>query len=243
MAKVKLEFFKAAQSGNLEILRRVLEENPDAHKAFSGGMQALHHAARYNQPAAIDLLLEKGAEINSRCPNGMTAVSLATESALEALKSLIDHKADLNIPDHHGDSPLVWALQNKPQLREPMVEMLIRAGAVYGISEAICKGDIEKVRSILEADPSAVQRIRQRPDVLLRRITLGRFEGETPERVEIFKLLIAHGWPLSQETMLSEAEGCANTGRPLLAVILREYAAKPVQASATGPKAKKPRIK
>ena len=80
MAKVKGSFFKACESGDLTTIGSVLEENPDAHKVFSSGLQAIHHAAWYNQKAAIELLLCKGADINGQTETGKTALSIAVHN-------------------------------------------------------------------------------------------------------------------------------------------------------------------
>jgi len=225
MAKVKGSFFKACESGDLVMIRNVLEENPDAYNAVATGMQAIHFAAIGNQKAAVELLLSKGADINGRNDIGQTAVSLATEyGSMDVLMSLIRHGADVDYPDSVGQSPLVRAFKKKPEVREKAVPILLAAGARYGLCEAVCKGDIDTVRAIFKNDPNALTEIKQPPEVLLRNITCGRFEGETPERAEIFKTLVAHGWQVEKKTVFEEAEGCANSGLPLLAAALHEYA-------------------
>ena len=224
MSKVTAQFFQAAKIGQLDVLRNTLDATPEAHKAFSGGMQALHYAARYNQAAAVELLLSKGAEIDSRCPNGMTAICLATTTpALDTIPVLISKGADLNICDINGNSPLAWALKHQQLKREQMSNMLLAGGAQFGLAEAVCKGDAEAVRSIFQDNPTAALDVIQPPAVLLRLLTFGRFEGETAGHVDIFKLLMAHGWKVSNDLLLDEAQGCADSNRPLLAAAIRAY--------------------
>ena len=150
--KAKPEFFNAAKTGDLKKLGEYLDANPEAIQAWSGGMQALHWAARHNQPAAIELLLAKGASIDSRCPNGMTAATLSTWAAIDSLRVLISHGADLNIPDINGNSTMMWAMQCQPKDRDPMVETLTKGGARFGLAEAVCKADLTAVIRIFKDD-------------------------------------------------------------------------------------------
>jgi ankyrin repeat protein len=220
--KAKPEFFIAAKTGDLKKLGEYLDANPGSIHAWSGGMQALHWAARHNQPAAIELLLSRGALIDSRCPNGMTAVTLATESAIDSMRVLISHGADLNIPDINGNSPMVWALQNPQKLRDPLVAMLTKGGAQFGLSEAVCKGDLKALLRIFKSDDDALQSVNQPPSVLLRALAIGQGDGETPEQAEIFNLLISHGWKVPKETLKSEAERY-DSQWPLLAQAILKY--------------------
>ncbi|KAM4690848.1 ankyrin repeat domain-containing protein 63 [Rhinophrynus dorsalis] len=56
------------------------------------------------------LLLDKGADVNSQDEAGRTALSLACELGhLDAVKLLVQHSADPEIPDRAGNRPLMYA--------------------------------------------------------------------------------------------------------------------------------------
>jgi len=223
MPKVTSQFFEAAKTGKLDVLRNTLDSNPEAHKAFSGGMQALHFAARHNQSAAVALLLSRGADINCQATNGMTAVSWATNGSLDALQTLVNHGANLTLLDQNGNSPLLLALKSDDPARSQMENVLLPAGAHYGLAEAVCNGDVQAVRSAFCRNADALQELKQSPTGLLRSLTFGRSEGETQNHVEIFKILMGHGWNVPNEILLSEAQGCADSNRPLLTAAMRAY--------------------
>lgn len=71
----------AALRGELEWARRLLERGAKVHRA---GWSPLHYAATGNEPRIVALLLDRGAPIDARSPNGTTPLMMAARYGAEA---------------------------------------------------------------------------------------------------------------------------------------------------------------
>ena len=71
----------AALRGELEWARRLLERGVKVHQA---GWSPLHYAATGNEPRIVALLLDRGAPIDARSPNGTTPLMMAARYGAEA---------------------------------------------------------------------------------------------------------------------------------------------------------------
>jgi ankyrin repeat protein len=90
----------AAIKGNLQWARRLLERGALVNKS---GWTALHYAASGNTPEVLTLLLDQGAVIDARSPNGTTSIMMAASYGLEAsVQLLIDRGADLQLQNDLG---------------------------------------------------------------------------------------------------------------------------------------------
>jgi ankyrin repeat protein len=117
----KLDVFSAAEQNRLDVLASLIEADPTlVHAKGPDGQRALHFA---RSTAAIDYLLEKGAEINAR---------------------------DL---DHCGTAAQ-WMLGEHLEL----CRYLIEHGADVDIFMVACLGDIDRLKHLLDADPSLVDK-------------------------------------------------------------------------------------
>jgi uncharacterized protein len=90
----------------------------DGHEP-SMGSSPLHDAVFEGQVEATQLLVEKGADVNSKSSSGTTALagligasSSLNEKQLAAIKLLLDHKANPNLKGSQGKTPLAMALAN-----------------------------------------------------------------------------------------------------------------------------------
>jgi cytohesin len=88
----------AAQQGDVESTRLLLDAGADVNDTVPAGMTALVVAAYSNHSEAVAFLLEQGADPN-RSAAGFTALHTAIlRGSLEMVQSLLSHKADPNLP-------------------------------------------------------------------------------------------------------------------------------------------------
>jgi ankyrin repeat protein len=118
--------------------RSLLEEQPHLLTiADARGNQPIHWAVMTRQLDLIDHLLNRGADINSRRPDGARPI-------------------DLTNGDYHyrgwRDLPST-ALQK----HEPVIGYLLARGAECDISMAAELGDLKRIRELLDKDPSLVK--------------------------------------------------------------------------------------
>jgi ankyrin repeat protein len=151
----------AIRANDGERVRTLLAEGGDPNSKDPDQVSALMYASLYAGPRVLALLIGKGADLNYRDSNGLTALAWAAHS-YESAKVLIDAGADLNVKSNIGGTPLLPAAaypRNAALLR-----LMLERGAdvkisVYGstaLTLAALTGDAEDVALLLEkgADPN-----------------------------------------------------------------------------------------
>jgi len=141
-------FENAAWSGDLETIRRLLEQGVDPNRVDKQGTPMLSLAALMGQAPVVELLLDWGAEIQARGADGGTALMAAAFfGRLDVLKLLIARGADVNATNEAGASVIQSATmdfaivqmvgkmlsipldEHMPQRREQAAQILMKAGA------------------------------------------------------------------------------------------------------------------
>jgi ankyrin repeat protein len=124
------DVFVASVRGDLEQLRRVLEDNPALVASHSAdGWTPLHLAAHFGQVEAVRLLLQAGADVRARStnPSANTALHAALAGRnLPVTEMLLDAGAEVNAQQHGGYTALQAAAQHGDVA---MIELLLRHGA------------------------------------------------------------------------------------------------------------------
>jgi len=127
----ELDVFEAAAVGRTERLRELLDEDPSLANAWAGdGFQSLGLASFFGRTAAVRLLLERGAEVNSASRNEMHVMPLHSaaatgdpETRYEICKLLLERGADPNARQQDDFTPLMEADQHGDErLRELLIE-------------------------------------------------------------------------------------------------------------------------
>ena len=116
-------FLRAALSGDITVMRLLLEKGADPNIATFAGTTPLMAAAGVNwmtgqtfteskeaSMEAVQLCLDKGADVNAKNSMGVTAViGAANRGSDDILEFLVKKGARLDIKDNEGRTPLVWA--------------------------------------------------------------------------------------------------------------------------------------
>ncbi|MGC1854123.1 MAG: ankyrin repeat domain-containing protein [Candidatus Aquirickettsiella sp.] len=108
-----IQLHEAANTGNLESVKKLLHKHMDVNNKNIVGETALHLAARKGYDKIITLLLENGASIKSVNYSGETAVHLAVQTHYVAtLKKLLAVKGlEINSKDLEGNTYLHLAVR------------------------------------------------------------------------------------------------------------------------------------
>jgi ankyrin repeat protein len=136
-----------ARSGNVEAAKLLLKAGakPDLRERF-GEQTPLMWAVARRQPAMVDLLVSKGADVNARSAirdyqrvataesrakqldrGGLTPLLYAArENCRECVETLLKHKVDVNLADPAGVPPVVFAMINN---NWDIAKRLIESGA------------------------------------------------------------------------------------------------------------------
>jgi ankyrin repeat protein len=136
-----------ARTGNVAAAQLLVEHGAtvDAREAW-GGQSALMWAAARRHPAMIEFLIEHGADIDARSlhrdyqrhvtaegrpksldSGGFTPLLYAArENCIACVDVLLEHGADIDLPDPDGVSPLLLAIMN---VNWDLAKRLIEAGA------------------------------------------------------------------------------------------------------------------
>ncbi len=128
---VNLDVFEAASLGRLEVVERLLADDPGLATAWSeDGFTALHFAAFFGGGGPVArALIQAGADPNARSRNEMTVMPLHSAAAGghdDVVAELLAAGGDANARQRGGYTPLQAAAENG---HGPMVERLLAAGA------------------------------------------------------------------------------------------------------------------
>lgn len=85
----------AALKGEVDWMRKLLDRGAEVQRE---GWSPLHYAASGPGTAAVQLLLERGAALNARSPNGTTPLMMAAKyGAIDAARLLLERGADASL--------------------------------------------------------------------------------------------------------------------------------------------------
>jgi ankyrin repeat protein len=100
----------AAEGGDKDSVRALLDEGSDVEETDSYGNTALIFAAANGHVGIIRILLAAGADVNASRKDGMTPLILGTFSAhADVVRTLLAAGASLDATDSLGMTALQWA--------------------------------------------------------------------------------------------------------------------------------------
>jgi ankyrin repeat protein len=103
------QLLDALRRGDWAAFEKLLRENPKAAQAKgSGGSTPLMYAALYGDARAVRLLLDRGADPNTRNDAGATALLWAVDDP-EKVRLLLEHGADANARSEDNLTPVLLA--------------------------------------------------------------------------------------------------------------------------------------
>ena len=175
-AEGQTALMEVARTGNVEAAKLLIKAGANVNARESWGQQtALMWAAAQKQPQMIKLLLDHGADVNARGvvrnwdrkvtaegrPKDMNRggftplLYAAREGCVACVDELLKGKADINLEDPHGTTPLVLALMN---MKFDTAKFLIEKGAditlwdYYGQTPLYVAVDMHQVPAGFRAD-------------------------------------------------------------------------------------------
>ena len=104
----------AASNGHTETVRYLVGlPEVDVNHCNSKNETALHYAAKKGHPEAVRVLIDAGADIDTKNRHGHSPLHLASHSgALEVVKMLVRAGAGVNVTDDNGRTCLILAASN-----------------------------------------------------------------------------------------------------------------------------------
>jgi len=104
---------QAAAKGDIDALQAELSAKVDVNGQDASGWTALMYATRAETVEAMRILIDAGANPNARSHIGQTAIMAVTNAysaPLEKLRLLLEARADVNVQDSDGHTPLMFAM-------------------------------------------------------------------------------------------------------------------------------------
>lgn len=162
--------FEAARTGDVGALARLLDEHPDRLLARAKPYQwsLLHAAAQNGHLAAVDLLLTRGLDVNTREEGDNTCAMhwAAAAGHLDVVRRLADAGGDVvGHGDDHQLEVIGWAScwdGCDDDAHRAVVDLLVIRGARHHIFSAIAMRLPDEVRRLVAADPAMLNRRQSR---------------------------------------------------------------------------------
>src|SRR5688572_18866491 len=189
--------FDAAKTGDVGALTALLDAHPDKlhirNRPYEWSL--LHAAAHDGHLAAVDLLLRRGIDANTREKGDNTYPMhwAAAAGHVEVVRRLADAGGDvIGRGDDHELELIGWATcwdGGDDDTHRAVADLLVSRGARHHIFSAIALGLADEVRRIVAADPSALARRMSRHEAL----RLPLHFAVTKNRPEMVALLLELG--------------------------------------------------
>lgn len=136
--KLMNDFIKSAESGTIDVMNSLLQENEGFDLTKCKGMKGyglLHYAASRGHADILIALLQRGLPISSFNDAGETALHTACHAgSLSAVEVLLEFGIDLDARNHLGETALFYAAR---QSSLPITRLLLQHGADSTIKDSM----------------------------------------------------------------------------------------------------------
>jgi len=164
------QLFDAAKTGDMKTLAALLDKHPDKLYVRQAPYEwtLLHTAAQAGQLAAVDLLLQRGLDVNTREKGDNTYAMhwAAAAGHLDVVRRLADAGGDvIGRGDDHDLEVIGWATGWEgcdDATHRAVADFLVSRGARHHIFSALSLNDADLVRQVVAADPAALHRRQSR---------------------------------------------------------------------------------
>jgi ankyrin repeat protein len=167
---VEGQLIESARTGNVERLKALLDEYPDKLRMKVPPYEAslLFPATQSGNLDAVDLLLERGLDVNYR-ESGDNTYALhwvAAQGNLAMVRKLVDAGGDvIGDGDDHAGGVIGWATcwdGRDDDAHRAVVEFLVSRGARHHIFSAVAMNLADEVSRIVAKDPAALNQRQSR---------------------------------------------------------------------------------
>lgn len=120
----------AAESGNVEIVKILIDNGADINALTNLGDTPMDRAIIFNNINVVELLLEEGFEINKSINGKTTPLCVAVVfNKLSIVEFLLKNGADATFKNKVGETPLHFAISASTTAKMDIVELLVFYGA------------------------------------------------------------------------------------------------------------------
>ncbi len=120
--------FEACEVGNLEEVKKILNEGVNLEARNIEGYTALMAAIHGGQAEAARLLIENGADVNARKGNGDSVLIFAiSKGQYEVARALIENGTDIHAKNYLDETALIKAAQTHAPAE--LIKLLLEKGA------------------------------------------------------------------------------------------------------------------
>jgi ankyrin repeat protein len=141
---------------NIKAIKWLLENEAITDLVDASGLSAVHYAAKLNQVTALILLIESGADVNSREENehGRTPLQLCIQSNgnVETIKLLLENEALVKMEDATGKTGVQYATERGDEAVLDLIKQYIPSVTINKVEESIEENTVEQTNEDTKED-------------------------------------------------------------------------------------------